>query len=443
MAVSSLPELLEALRGAQNEILGTPESAWVEFKSKPYRLNEEWAKIELVKDVTAMANGANGTIVLGVATEKHPTSQQDIADTLRPIPVDKVSVPQIRAVIQEWVYPRLEIDIVNYKVPEDDKFLWSITPLPNHNHHPYLLRGALPPDNKVKITRKYFGQFERTDGADNVHVPAERIHALIQRGSRAPASLTPGPSPIEVQPNLEERTAKAEERLQEDLTALELEEGQPFWWLQVMPKGKATLKRFFENSDDSLWQVLVNPPYVRPSGFRLPKGEEPENIDDGLRTTRGSSLLLSVLRSGTMTVIIGPGFLTWAMELYTRKSTTVNSLSLTEIALNALHFYQTEVIPRTEVHPDESMWRTGVGHLSAKSILYMPKVFYTGSPYSDSDLSTLAADWKLEWRESGLQDPEQLAVVVLGELYAAFHLAEDAIPCFRDGKVSIEELQRY
>ena len=138
MAVSSLPELLEALRGAQNEILGTPESAWVEFKSKPYRLNEEWAKIELVKDVTAMANGANGTIVLGVATEKHPTSQQDTAYALRPIPVDKVSVRQIRDVIQEWVYPRLEIDIVNYKAPEDDRFLWSITPCPNDDDHPYL-----------------------------------------------------------------------------------------------------------------------------------------------------------------------------------------------------------------------------------------------------------------------------------------------------------------
>ena len=152
----------------------------MEFKSKPYRLNEEWAKIELVKDVTAMASRKSGAIVLGVATKRDLASDQDIADTLRPIPVDEVSVRQIRAVIQEWVYPRLEIDIVNYKVPEDDKFLWSITPLPNHNHHPYLLQGALPPDNKVKITRKYFGLFERTDGADNVHVPAERVHSLIQ-----------------------------------------------------------------------------------------------------------------------------------------------------------------------------------------------------------------------------------------------------------------------
>ena len=378
MAVSSLPELLEALRGAQNEILGTPESAWVEFKSEPYRLNEDWAKIELVKDVTAMANGANGTIVLGVATEKHPTSQQDTADALRPIPVDHVSERQIRAAIQEWVYPSLKINIVNYKVPKDDGFLWSITPFPNDDDRPYLIRGALPPDNKAKITRKYFGLFKRTDGADNVHVPAERIHSLIQRGDRAPASLTPVPSPIDVQPNLEERKAKAEERLREDLAALALEEGQPFWWLQVMPKGKATLKRFFENSADSLWQVLVNPPSVRPSGFRLPQGDEPENIDDGLRTTRGSSLLLSVLRSGTMTVIIGPEFLTWAMEPYTHKPTAVNPLSLTEIALNALRLYQTEVIPRTEVHLDESIWRTGVGHLSAKSILYMPKVFRIG-----------------------------------------------------------------
>ena len=129
MAVSSLPELLEALRGDQNEILGTPECAWVEFKSEPYRLNENWAKIELVKDVTAMANGKSGAIVLGVVTEKHPTSQQDIAHALRRIPDGEVSVRQIRDVIQEWVYPRLEIDIVNYEVPEeDDRFLWSITP---------------------------------------------------------------------------------------------------------------------------------------------------------------------------------------------------------------------------------------------------------------------------------------------------------------------------
>ena len=310
-----------------------------------------------------------------MVTEKHPTSQQDIAHALRRIPDGEVSVRQIRDVIQEWVYPRLEIDIVNYEVlEEDDRFLWSITPLPNHNDHPYLIRGALPPDDKVKITRNYFGLYERTGGADNVHVPAERIHALIQRGSAAPAFLTPVPSPIEVQPNLEERKAKAEERLQEDLAALELEEGKPFWWLQIMPKDKVTLKRFFENSADSVSRVLVNPPSVRPFGFRLPEGEVPENIDDGLRTTQRSSLLLSVLRSGTMTAIIGPEYLTWAMESKTHKSTAVNPLSLTEIALNALRLYQTEVIPRAELHLDESVWRTGVEHCQQKCFVYAESI---------------------------------------------------------------------
>ena len=57
----------------------------------------------------------------------------------------------------------------------------------------------------------------------------------------------------------------------------------------------------------------------------------------------------------------------------------------------------------------------------------MPKVFRIGLPYSESALSKLARDWKLDWRESELQDPEQLAAVVLRALYAAFGLAENAI----------------
>ncbi|GAA3495887.1 hypothetical protein GCM10019016_029880 [Streptomyces prasinosporus] len=68
MAADSPAHLISLLTRQQpQEILGTPESEWVDFKSVgpegPYDLSAEKGKFELAKDVAAFANAGGGPIV--------------------------------------------------------------------------------------------------------------------------------------------------------------------------------------------------------------------------------------------------------------------------------------------------------------------------------------------------------------------------------------------
>jgi predicted HTH transcriptional regulator len=44
--------------GDFDQLIGAPESLEVEFKSEPYRVEQESQKFELAKDVSALANAA-------------------------------------------------------------------------------------------------------------------------------------------------------------------------------------------------------------------------------------------------------------------------------------------------------------------------------------------------------------------------------------------------
>jgi hypothetical protein len=78
MAADSRVQLVSYLAVQQPyEIVGTPESEWVDFKSVPpegpYDLSTDKGKFELAKDVAAFSNASGGLIVCGFkATPVHP-----------------------------------------------------------------------------------------------------------------------------------------------------------------------------------------------------------------------------------------------------------------------------------------------------------------------------------------------------------------------------------
>src|SRR5215207_7844704 len=95
MPVASIGELFGALgAGDVNALIDTPEAEWVEFKSSPYRLNENDAKLELAKDVAGMANAGGGAIVVGCATAKDASTGRDVAKHIRRVPCGMVDFDQ-------------------------------------------------------------------------------------------------------------------------------------------------------------------------------------------------------------------------------------------------------------------------------------------------------------------------------------------------------------
>ncbi|MEU0030859.1 hypothetical protein [Streptomyces sp. NPDC006335] len=89
MAADSMVQLVSYLAEQQpREILGTPESEWVDFKSVPpegpYDLSTDKGKFELAKDVAAFSNALGGLIVCGFKARKKQTELHEVAERSHP-----------------------------------------------------------------------------------------------------------------------------------------------------------------------------------------------------------------------------------------------------------------------------------------------------------------------------------------------------------------------
>lgn len=106
MSLSGPAEVLAALEeGKASELIGTPETAQIDFKESAYNLNAEKGKWELAKDVAGLANLAGGVLVVGVRTTKTEGKFLEVASDLRPVPVGLLDAERHRAVIRQLVRP--------------------------------------------------------------------------------------------------------------------------------------------------------------------------------------------------------------------------------------------------------------------------------------------------------------------------------------------------
>ena len=99
--------------------VGEREGLELEFKGEPYQVDQEAEKFELAKDVSALANGGGGVIVIGVRTERKEESPLDEATRIRPFPRELVDTSRYEALIAERVYPPLQGLRVEFKPSAD------------------------------------------------------------------------------------------------------------------------------------------------------------------------------------------------------------------------------------------------------------------------------------------------------------------------------------
>jgi hypothetical protein len=171
-----------ALRlGRPDVLIGTPESSWLDVKSRDYFLSSAPEKIKLAQDVARFANANGGVLVLGLRT-----SQSNGVDTIShvtPLPLPARSVTRYRNVIDAHVYPFVR-GLEVFSVPYENGELVIISIPPQlEDDKPFLVHGSLGniTDNKVK------GQFvsvvqRRGDGAEYLSGPA--IHGLLASRKR-------------------------------------------------------------------------------------------------------------------------------------------------------------------------------------------------------------------------------------------------------------------
>ncbi|MCW7991062.1 hypothetical protein XF35_39080 [Streptomyces platensis subsp. clarensis] len=125
MAADSMVQLISYLTAQKpNEILGTPESEWVDFKSVPpsgpYDLTTDKGKFELAKDVAAFANAGGGLIVCGFKAKKRPSELYEVAEKVTPFERKVVNTDSYKDVLNEYVRPLLKVKFYWYDHPAAD-----------------------------------------------------------------------------------------------------------------------------------------------------------------------------------------------------------------------------------------------------------------------------------------------------------------------------------
>ncbi len=91
-----------------NQLIGKIENIYFDCKAIPDDLSTDEGKIELAKDVAALANKNGGFLFIGVNAPKRDTHPGDEIVGLNPQRQNAMDIRRCKDIVNSWVYPRIE-----------------------------------------------------------------------------------------------------------------------------------------------------------------------------------------------------------------------------------------------------------------------------------------------------------------------------------------------
>jgi hypothetical protein len=174
-------------RGAFDELHGALENEFFEVKSEPWDLGSERGKFDLAKDVSSLANGHGGIILLGASTLPSPTYQRREIVKIPRLPQSHTPNEQYWHIVGEWIYPPpIGIDIHWHPEPNDPTRGMISVYVPDYREElrPFLVAHYLPEEGD-RITW-VFGLFQRLGPTTNP-TPLYELHTFLREGRRLDA----------------------------------------------------------------------------------------------------------------------------------------------------------------------------------------------------------------------------------------------------------------
>lgn len=178
LTIESIAGLLNG--GHASALIGLPESQLLETKVAIH-LETDKEKLELSKDVSAMANAVpGGVLIVGLKTKTR--QGRDIITSIHPIP-DTGQPRRVRAILHRYVYPPiqgLKVVVVpaglSYKA--DEHLLMIVVPAQPRELAPFLVAGVVVDGN---VFGNFIGVFERRED-DVTALAAPSIQAGLSAG---------------------------------------------------------------------------------------------------------------------------------------------------------------------------------------------------------------------------------------------------------------------
>ena len=434
-------------RGAFDELLKCIEHQRLECKRDLYDLKTAFGKIELAKDVSALANTEGGYILIGVSTTKDQSRQLDEVTGFSCFERSLFDMDQYRKIIASFVYPSVPNLQFNWHTSnrEPAKGIASILVPPEcREGYPYLVTRT---EIDSHISGKIFGLFERV-GDDALPTAVDEIRGRLRDGRRN-RELSSRLEAIEtlmstrVAREISRRESIGIEKLTQRAADARIAIGLndvPTFFLAAAPAEPVRFTTIFAGRESRELNLINNPPKYREHGFDLdPNSDSRAHIVQGrlIRRSAGLEKCLDLWRDGSLIFVSrsDDAFLGWA-----RKSdgTTcpINNYVLTEVV--SLFFRLViQVFTSTEPLAHRIQVCFGLFGTKESDVPYelSQHPLTNHAPYGFKGLSaptsgekTFAVDFDLEAAE-----PEVEAYRLLKEIYNWFSFTDDDIPYVKRG----------
>jgi predicted HTH transcriptional regulator len=169
-----------ARNGDFGRLIGEVEDQFFDVKSQPYGFDENVAKREFAKDVSAFANAGGGYIFVGFSTKKTNVQSVEEVEEARPIDCSRFDGDQHHKVLEEWLYPRPSVDIRWTQFGTDQTKGIGVIAVPPQDERlePFLIKRA---QEGNKSTELMIGYAQRRPGRTEVR-RIEEIHQALRTG---------------------------------------------------------------------------------------------------------------------------------------------------------------------------------------------------------------------------------------------------------------------
>ena len=313
--VISLAECRSLLEtGDYDSFLDAVETEHLDFKSEPYRLDQDLQKQELAKDVSGLANAGGGVILIGFKTTKDAAVLGDYVTELRPIPGAHFRKEQYQSIIQEWIYPPPNVTL-SWFASGDDRGFAAIEVLSGDQEHlPHLIKRVVSEDGRrIEIVFGYVQRRRVNVEPSSVH----QIHSLLRSGLRMREistqyrliqdtlqQLVATQSEVSEAKSVEAQAAQKNVEFNRDkkqaLAAGGFED-TPNLLLAAYPAESVRMRGLFDPTESELIRVLHQPPTLNGNGWDLTTDQPIENIHGRLRRgVKSGWKLLQLSRDGIL-----------------------------------------------------------------------------------------------------------------------------------------------
>lgn len=338
LSQSQIVEILST--GDFSSLVGQFESEFLECKNQPYSLDTDERRMELAKDISGLANGGGGLLLLGFSTRKDPTHGEDQIDRARPFPLSMFNADQYLQVLSSWLWPPFEdVRFEAFPIAGDQTrgVVAAVVPAVPQELKPLLVaKTLLDSQRRVELV---FGYCERKR-AHVSHHDVRRLHTLLRDGrfvaeeiregfaelqnliAQAPAALPPPTPPENITPRID--------------AALEAvgHLDRPAFVLAATPTRALNLRALFETRRSPLVNLLEQPPTIRRAGFGIASDINSRIVEGRLRRSLVENYTLIEIHRDGVIIFAAPGDqerLCWGRERRQEERFLVNQLALIEM----------------------------------------------------------------------------------------------------------------